>query len=469
MRADRRAAFAAVTAVAGAVVLLGGALTASVGAADPGSLPATAATTAPTTETETAGPSQTADPSQTTAPTGSTDPTVTAPVTATVTSTVPPTGTSTPTATAGTAVEVDDAVLRWGINNESNNRAYAPQTFNFFSAGRVPDPGRGGTTLRERDWRAEAGSVQVQKWTGSAWRRATWSGLSTDSSGQPLGSPVAGTFSNHNLVFGDGTGTVDVAAGTAQLTWRGDATVLYYSGMSLFYVSDPTLTVADGSGRLTATLGGFASSVDDPDAWEPVPAEEVTLAVLPEVSLRGQGFSADPAYRGVAAPAGLPQVTAGEDWGAFPPSFVRYLDRLGAAAFWFSSGALTDSFKVPLPLTASWGSGAGVATPTPTLSTTPTTLHQPTPTPEAPLAGPAQPPATDAAVPVPAPDGAATAAAPALLVARTGGPVPQPPAALASATTTSAVSPAWWIGSALLLAAGLLLLVPGGSRPRPSR
>ena len=91
-----------------------------------------------------------------------------------------------------TAVQLDDAVLRWGVNNESSNRAYAPRTYNFFSAGRVPDPGEGGETIPQGRWKQAAGDVQIQKWNGSAWRKATWAGLSTDSDGNPLGSPTAG-------------------------------------------------------------------------------------------------------------------------------------------------------------------------------------------------------------------------------------------------------------------------------------
>ena len=60
---------------------------------------------------------------------------------------------------------VDDAVLTWGLNDESNNKAFAPGTFNFMSAGAVPDPGRGGQSI-----------VAPGVWRGTAtraWRAAT--------------------------------------------------------------------------------------------------------------------------------------------------------------------------------------------------------------------------------------------------------------------------------------------------------
>ena len=187
--------------------------------------------------------------------------------------------------TAGPAA-IDGVALRWGVNNESSNRAFAPRTYNFFSAGQVPDPGKGGTTLPRSGWHQKSGDVAIEKWNGSAWKPATWAGLSTDSSGAELGSPTAGTFSNHRFVFAEGVGTVDLAAGTAHVAWDGDVTVLYYSGMSFFTISDPVLDVADGRGTLTATVSGYASSVDNPDSWAPVAAAQVTLADLPEVEPR---------------------------------------------------------------------------------------------------------------------------------------------------------------------------------------
>ena len=120
--------------------------------------------------------------------------------------------------------------------------------------------------------------------------------------------------------------------------------------MSMFYVSDPVLDVADGRGTLTATVQGYASSVDDPDTWEPVEPATVTLADLPDVDLSDErGLTATPAYLGVARRRRRPGHR--RPWtGSFPQSFVDYMDRLGTAPFWISSGAATDPFKVALPL-----------------------------------------------------------------------------------------------------------------------
>jgi hypothetical protein len=152
---------------------------------------------------------------------------------------------------------VDDAVLRWGLNDESNNRAFAPGTINFLSAGKVPDPGRGGTIMPASGWSARTGDVAVEKWDGSAYRPATWAGLRTDATGAAIG---GGRFSGHQLVFSGGEGTIDAAAGDATISWDGDASVVYYSGMAFFYLSDPELVVEDGVGQVTAELGRSASS-----------------------------------------------------------------------------------------------------------------------------------------------------------------------------------------------------------------
>ncbi|UMG93272.1 HtaA domain-containing protein [Nocardioides sp. TF02-7] len=258
-------------------------------------------------------------------------------------------------------------MLRWGINNESNTAAYDPGTFNFFSAGRLRDPGRGGQEIKRRDWRRAAGDVAIEKWDARSkrWRPATWAGRARDSTGKPL--RIGTTFSNHQVVFSGGVGTLDREAGTARIAWEGDVTVLYYSGQSFFYLADPVLEVAGGSGVVTATVGGFGSSREDPTAWEPLPDAEVTVAVLRKVDLADpDGFTATPAYRGVRVElAEGTQVRTGPDWGAFPQTFVTYMERLGTGSFWYSSGGAADPNKVALPLTVALA-GDGEVVPSPT-------------------------------------------------------------------------------------------------------
>ena len=135
----------------------------------------------------------------------------------------------------------------------------------------------------------KSGAVAIEKWLDGAWHAATWAGLSTGTDGKPLTSPLGGRFSGHQIVFSQGTGTIDRTAGTAHLTWHGDATVLSYSGMSFFYLSDPVLDVADGLGRLTGTLSGYASSQTDTSVWEAVAPTTVTLAELPGAGVAPAG------------------------------------------------------------------------------------------------------------------------------------------------------------------------------------
>lgn len=258
-------------------------------------------------------------------------------------------------------VRIADASLAWGFNRESSNAAFAPGTANFFSAGKVPDTG-GGRVLTRGEWRARAGDVVVQKRrAGGGYRQATWAGLKTQPNGQPLGSPTAGTFSDHRVLLSDGTGTVNAAANTATLRWKAAFTVVYYSGYTYFYVSDPVLTVrADATATLTATLSGFGSSQSDPDAWAPLPKRKVTLARFTAAKVTASGVKRlTPLYRKVrytppAGSDGVPQVRSGADWGSFPTSFVDYQQRTGQHSYWYSSGGATDDFKVALPMTVTY-------------------------------------------------------------------------------------------------------------------
>ncbi|MFI5426253.1 hypothetical protein [Aeromicrobium sp. UC242_57] len=168
-----------------------------------------------------------------------------------------PTPTPSPTLPATTRV-IDDAQLRWGINNESNNKAFAPGTFNFLSAGKIGDPGEGNKQIstsdqgatwnngKAADWKASDGNVALEKFTNKTWKPATFAGLRTTSAGETMNGNNG--FSNHEVVLSGGTGTVDRTKRTASVQWTGSFTVVYYSGYSFFYVSDPKLTVSGGSG-----------------------------------------------------------------------------------------------------------------------------------------------------------------------------------------------------------------------------
>lgn len=273
------------------------------------------------------------------------------------------------TATPAQAAEVSvsGVQFRWGFNHESNNRGAAPGTFNLFSAGKLGNPGSSqllsnaneGTTWaggQAAGWKPRLGNVHIEKLRADGgYAPATWAGTKTDKDGVSLAPYSSSTkFSEHQVVIDNGTGTLDAEADSADISWDGDFTVVYYSGYTFFYVSDPTLTVEDGVGTVTATLGGYGTDMDDMSQWVQLPDTQVTLATLSGVDVTAEGLVATPAYREVMydAPAqGVQQVRTGDWWGSFPTSFANFQQLTGQGAYWYSSGGSVDKNKLALPLT----------------------------------------------------------------------------------------------------------------------
>lgn len=397
----------------------------------------------------------------------------------------PAPATETGTETSTEAFAVTDAVLRWGLNDESNNNAFAPGTFNFPSAGKAPDPGRGGQVIDERGrwpttgataWRAASGDVRIEKLTSTGPVPATVAGLRTGPDGQPLGGPTVEIFSNHQVVIAGGTGQVDPASGTATIRWKGSFTLFYYSGMSFFSITDPVLVVTPTGARLTAVGSGFASSMEDPTRWSPVAPSPVTLADLEGVGVEqlatAKGFTAPTRYLGVRydAPAGATaQVRSGSSWGAAPRSLLEFLEKVGMASYWYSSGGSGDRFKPTKPVTISWDARSPIdpETPPPSPGTPPAQPQNPSG--EVPPDPPVQPPplpdgAQPAGPPLPAqPAAQPPDSAPSLADAAVPAPASyQPPVAYAVTSTSAAGDRAsgpdrgweWVLGFLLLLGAG---------------
>lgn len=390
---------------------------------------------------------------------GTSEPTATEPTVTQPTPTPSPTGTPDLEVPTG-AFTVKDAQFRWGINDESNNAAFAPLTYNFFSAGKIPNPGRGGVKLKAADWSRAAGKVRIEKYSESAkkYLPATFAGLSTDSAGDTL-TTGGKTFSNHEIVITGGKGTVDPAGKAAAIQWTGSFTVLYYSGYTFFYVTDPKLTVKKGIGTLTATLSGYGSSMEDMEKWEPVaPVKNVVLANLGTVDLdKNLGFTATPKYKGVKVALGknqVTQVTSGPSWGSFPQSFINYQVSSGSGAYWYSSGGAADAHKVAKPVAISYSAGAPVKTKAPNTgggSDTPDVTNNAV-----------KPPMTTTALPPPTTNMPATSTAPppAQVEAATSLTQVQPLStvigASASPTDSSNTRPVWILGGALLALAALI-------------
>lgn len=384
-----------------------------------------------------------------------------------------PTDPTTPPAETD-VVQVDDAVFRWGINNQTNARSHNPGAFNFLSAG-VANPGRGGVHLLEKHWNAKAGNVVIQKWLGEkkGWKRAVWNDWKTASDGKTA-TGVDQNFSLHNVVIRGGKGTVDRPSGTAEIRWKGTFTVVYYSGNTLFTVTDPVLTVRNGKGEVTAELGGWASQRDNMSQWSPVTPKRVTIANLPKVKLKKKSITATPTYKGVVARGFSDQLTSGPAWGAFPQSMLDFLGPLDIAQFWYSTGLSTDGTKLPLPITVSYDAAEEEPAPTPTEEPTApeivneTTAPPPVTTPQYPGFVLPNPAPIVPAGPMTAPDQSVSLAAPAsaagqdfLLTAfDLSAAVPAAAPTVASAADADRT---WWAVGALLLLASMLLSIP--SRP----
>jgi len=259
------------------------------------------------------------------------------------------------------ALDLTDAEFRWAVNRHSSGPSHGPG-LNFLSAGDISGALTApNTMITQADWRATSGDVTIEKRTSpSSAATATWAGLQTDQAGTAL-SRSATRYSGLEMVFGGGEGTVDPAAGTAEIEWEGTASVLFYSGFVYLTISDPVLSVTRSGAKVTATLGGHVSSREDASTWTRMTPRTVTLAQFDrrEVELTGEsGFSAAPLYRGVAyrnADSSQPQNVSGPDWGSFPESFVDFARDSGSGAFWYSTGT-SDSSKIPFPVVVSWNS-----------------------------------------------------------------------------------------------------------------
>lgn len=402
------------------------------------------------------------------------EPTTPTPTTPTPTTPAPTTPTPSPATPQpddeddADAWSVDDAQLRWGVNDESNNRSHAPQRYNFLSAGKLPDPGKGGQSVTATHWRQAAGDVRIEKYVdGKGYVPATWNGLSTGSDGAIDTSPSDGVFTRHQVVLDGGTGRIDPATDSGTIRWKGSFSVVFYSGFTFFHVSDPTLVVRDGRARVTATLSGYGSDQADQSVWRAVPARTVTLAELGRVDLKGDaGFTVSPAYDRVKVDVGdgTPQVRTGTGWGSFPQSFVDFQREVGTAAFWYSSGGATDAAKKALPLSVSYDADAPVSTVVPGDAAAPAGTSPGTSAPGT-TSAPTQVTAPAAAVPAPVPAGTPVplASGPAQTLA--GAPAVRPASSTASGVLSG--DRGWWVGGGLMLAAaGAALPLP---LPRPRR
>ncbi|MDM4762247.1 HtaA domain-containing protein [Galbitalea sp. SE-J8] len=272
-----------------------------------------------------------------------------------------------PAATAATAASaptaapeptsIDGLTLEWSGNAEMQGAPFFGGS-DYFSAGASD-----GT---EAGYAATSGAVSIVQRSAA--------GVESPATYATRAAHVGTGGSAAQLVrVGDGRGAF-AADGSAVVTWTGSWSVNFYGGLAPFTLSDPVLTVnADGTGALTVTVSGYASSISDPSAKAPItPVPDVQLATFHGVTTDAvNGFVVAPDYAGVAiaVPAGAtPQNRSVAGWGAWPQSFVDVHQLTGLSSYWYSSGSVTDADKAPTPFVVSV---AGAPAPAPPGATTP--------------------------------------------------------------------------------------------------
>jgi hypothetical protein len=264
--------------------------------------------------------------------------------------------------TADGAGEITAGVLSWGLNEETGGGAYFGGC-NFLVAGKVGDVGSSHVWTASEGathYRTSAGDVSIiHPRSGGASAIPSWDTKCIGANGSAV-TTQPGSSTHNTAVFSRGEGEYDSAANTAEVSWTGSATVVFYGGMTYWTFSDPQLTVrANGTATLTATLSGFGADMYDTSKWNQLDSREVTMATLRGVDVTASGIVATPEYEGVAidveagGPSGA-QNRSLDGWGSFPQSFVDYQVLTGQAAYWYTSGGLADRKKPASTMIVSW-------------------------------------------------------------------------------------------------------------------
>lgn len=264
------------------------------------------------------------------------------------------TSSSVPTSTVKT---VTNATLEWTISREADNGAFAPGEVNYWSAGQ--------SDSTQATYVATNGNATVLKKNAAgayvpigSEPSVSWANRNKDGAGNAVTATNA-FYLGQKIRYTNGTGTVNTSTGVATIQWTGTFTVNFYGKYVPFWIVNPKLTVdATGKGVLTASLGGYSSSLENPDVRTPLPtSNDVVLAELPNVYSSGSiatGFaSALPNYlgRSVTTPAESPQAAKttanAAHWGSWPQSFVDFQQNTGLGTYWYTSGGSSADPKKP--------------------------------------------------------------------------------------------------------------------------
>ncbi len=279
------------------------------------------------------------------------------------------------TASAASAT-VSDVTLAWGLSGEQGGGAFNGSC-NFLSAGTAGDTGSSRAwTEGDGFYKSVAGDVTIEKPNASgAFVAPTWATKCQTPAGTPANPASATSLTGNRVTFAKGSGTVDVAANTAAISWTGSFTSAFYGGLTYWSAKDPALTVnTDGTGTLTATVSGYGTDQADTTKWTTIAPRTVTLATLKNVTVSASGITVTPAYSGVAVtiPASnTQQAGSGATFGSFPQSFVNFQLLTGQSSYWYSSGGSRDAAKPATPLSVAY-TAAGTPTNTaPAVTTQP--------------------------------------------------------------------------------------------------
>lgn len=279
-----------------------------------------------------------------------------------------------PTGVGAETLEIDSATFEWDINLESNAAAFNGSC-HYLSAGE--SDGSIDTYL------AQSGDVSVVKLdqAGEYQPISDYASRCFDKDGIRV-SPSNSRLLGQKVLIENGVGTVNPTTGEAEISWTGTFSITYYGSLIPFWIADPSLHIdADGNGTLVANIGGYASSIENPDERESIDLmEDVVVGTFGDVaSANEDGVVINFDYLGVEYVPndgeGAPQVDAFDNWGAWPTEFIEALRVVGLAEFWYSTGGIADNKKAPSPLVVGYGEGTAPTVPSSsTTSTIPATV-----------------------------------------------------------------------------------------------
>ena len=256
---------------------------------------------------------------------------------------------------AGGVTEVTDASFLWGMSQQYQGGNPGNSTCNYFSAG------------TQSEYAAEVGNVRIVHDTAGDLALSSAATKCTGSTGNAY---------RQLMLLSNGTGTADPATGEAEIAWDGALVANAYGGLVPWSVSDLALHVdGEGSGTLTATLGGYGSSMENPDEMIPLEPIPVTLATFDGVTVTDTGIEVLPDYAGVEIEVpedvGTPQNRDVQGWGSWPQSVVDFHIKSGLSSYWYSSGGAADHTKAASAFTVQFSGAPEVreAAAPPTIST----------------------------------------------------------------------------------------------------